>query len=138
MKTNLNPYINFRGTTREAMTFYQSVLGGKLSISTFKDYHAAEDPSEEDLIMHSMLVTENGIVIMAADAPDRMGLHVGDNISLMLGGDNLEELTDYFNKLSHKGTVFQSLKKEMWGDTFGMFVDQFGIQWMVNISSSTA
>jgi PhnB protein len=138
VKTNLNPYINFRGTTREAMTFYQSVLGGKLSISTFKDYHAAEDPSEEDLIMHSMLVTENGIVIMAADAPDRMDLHFGDNISLMLGGDNLEELTDYFNKLSHKGTVFQSLKKEMWGDTFGMFVDQFGIQWMVNISSSPA
>ncbi len=138
MTTILNPYINFRGTTREAMTFYQSVLGGKLSISTFKDYHAAEDPSEEDLIMHSMLVTENGIVIMAADAPDRMDLHVGDNISLMLGGDNLEELTDYFNKLSYKGTVLQSLKKEMWGDTFGMFVDQFGIQWMVNISATPA
>ena len=27
-----------------------------------------------------------------------------------------------------------ALEKQMWGDEFGMFVDPFGIQWMVNIS----
>ena len=26
----LNPYLNFRGNAREAMEFYQSVLGGEL------------------------------------------------------------------------------------------------------------
>ena len=35
MAVALNPYLNFPGTTREAMTFYQSVLGGELQISTF-------------------------------------------------------------------------------------------------------
>ena len=28
MAVTLNPYLNFPGTAREAMTFYQQVLGG--------------------------------------------------------------------------------------------------------------
>jgi PhnB protein len=30
------------------------------------------------------------------------------------------------------------LEKAPWGDTFGMFVDKFGINWMVNVSSKPA
>ena len=26
------------------------------------------------------------------------------------------------------------LEKQMWGDTFGMCIDKFGISWMVNIA----
>ena len=40
MSISLAPYLNFpQGQTREAMTFYQSVFGGKLDISTFGDFH---------------------------------------------------------------------------------------------------
>jgi PhnB protein len=28
------------------------------------------------------------------------------------------------------------LEKQVWGDEFGMCVDPFGIQWMVNINQS--
>jgi PhnB protein len=138
MKSRLNPYINFRSTARPAMEFYQSVFGGKLTIMTFKDFHAAENPSEENLIMHSMLETENGMVIMAADVPERMELFVGNNIHMMLGGDYQAELTGYFDKLSQNGTITMPLKKEMWGDIFGAFEDQFGVHWMVNISGTPA
>ena len=31
MTTTLNPYLNFRGAARDAMTFYQTVLGGELT-----------------------------------------------------------------------------------------------------------
>lgn len=134
MQTKLNAYVNFRSTTRTAMEFYQSVFGGKLSMNTFKDFHAAENPAEEDLIMHAQLESENGMTLMAADSPARMDYHPGNNFSLMLGGDNETELTDFFNKLSKGGTVIQPLTKATWGDTFGMLVDQFGINWMVNIS----
>ena len=35
---NLNPYLNFEGTCREAMEFYAKVLGGKiLTMMTFAD-----------------------------------------------------------------------------------------------------
>jgi len=29
------------------------------------------------------------------------------------------------------------LEKQMWGDTFGMVVDKFGVGWMVNIVAPT-
>jgi PhnB protein len=30
------------------------------------------------------------------------------------------------------------LEKQMWGDEFGMCVDQFGVAWLVNIGSPQA
>jgi len=72
MTVRLNPYLNFRDTAREAMTFYHSVLGGELTVSTFGDFHASEDPTEQDKVMHSQLETPNGLTIMAADTPNSM------------------------------------------------------------------
>ena len=72
MTVRLNPYLNFRDTAREAMTFYHSVLGGELTVSTFGDFHASEDPAEQDKVMHSQLETPNGLTIMAADTPNSM------------------------------------------------------------------
>ena len=37
MSTKLNPYLNFPGTAREAMSFYESVFGGTLTVMTFAD-----------------------------------------------------------------------------------------------------
>ena len=66
MSTRLNPYLGFRDTAKDAMTYYQAVFGGELTLSTFRDFHASEDESELDKIMHGMLTTEDGMVIMAA------------------------------------------------------------------------
>ena len=30
------------------------------------------------------------------------------------------------------------LEKQVWGDEFGMFVDPFGVAWMVNVSQSSS
>jgi len=57
MTTNLNPYLSFRDTAKQAMEFYQSVFGGELTLSTFADFQASEDPAEQSKIMHGMLVT---------------------------------------------------------------------------------
>ena len=135
MQTKLNPYINFKDCTRQAMEFYQFVFGGSLNIGTFKEYNAAQDPSEEDLIMHAELEAENGITLMASDTPDRMELKPGNNISISLSGNNEAELTGYFEKLSMGGTVTMPLNKAIWGDSFGMLQDKFGITWITNISA---
>ena len=56
MTTQLNPYLGFRGQAREAMTFYQSVLGGQLEVMTFADQGGMGVPdSEADQVMHSAL-----------------------------------------------------------------------------------
>jgi PhnB protein len=138
MQTKLTPYLNFRDNTREVMAFYQTVFGGKLTMNTFKEFGMSQDPAEENKIMHSMLEAENGMTLMAADVPNSMDLQPGTNISITLSGDNEEELTRYYNMLSAGGTVVEPLAKAPWGDSFGMFVDKFGINWMVNIAGEGA
>lgn len=134
MPTKLNPYINFKKNTRQAMQFYHSVFGGQLTMSTFKEFNASENPAEDDLIMHAQLETETGLTLMASDMPDRMEYRPGTNFSISLSGNNTEELTAYFQKLSEGGFVTMPLTESPWQDTFGMCTDKFGISWLVNIS----
>jgi len=135
MRAKLNPYINFKDTTRQAMEFYKSVFGGDLRLSTFKEFHASQDPSEDNKIMHAELNTGSGINFMAADTPIRMEYHPGTNINMSLTGDDEVELKGYFSKLSAGGVVTQPLEKAPWGDAFGMCTDKFGINWFVNITA---
>ena len=72
MTIRLNPYLNFRDNAREAMTFYHSILGGDITFSTFGEFNATEDPSEQDKIMHSMIAAPDGMVLMGADSPNRV------------------------------------------------------------------
>jgi PhnB protein len=116
------------------MEFYKSVFGGKLTISTFKEFRASEDSRDDDKIMHSELEAENGIVFMAADTPSHMDYRPGMNITMSLSGEDQAELTAYFEKLSVGGTVTQLLTQAPWGDTFGMLIGKFDITWLVNIA----
>jgi len=42
------------------MEFYHSVFGGDLSLGTFGELHASEDPAEQDKIKHGMLTSPLG------------------------------------------------------------------------------
>ena len=104
----------------------------------FQEFHASEDPSEGNKIMHAMLQADNGITFMASDTPNGMEYRPGNNMSMSLSGDNESELRGYWEKLSVGGKVTMPLEKAPWGDTFGMLTDQFGIHWMVNINGHKA
>lgn len=133
MSTKLNPYLTFREGTREVMQFYATVFGGELTVSTFAESGGMGlDESEQDKVMHSQLVTDNGLTLMAADVPAHMD--VGHNGTLSLSGEDEAELRGYWDKLSTSGTVTVPLEKAPWGDTFGMCTDRFGVDWLVNIS----
>lgn len=131
MGTRLNPYVNFQDDTRAAMEFYKSVLGGELSISTFGEMGNQDTP---DLVMHAMLETPSGFTLMAADTPPGMEFSPGARMSISLSGDADDELRGYWDGLGDGATVIMPLEKQVWGDEFGMLVDKFGIQWMVNIA----
>ncbi len=145
MTTRLNPYLNFATNTREAMEFYRSVLGGDLRMSTFGEYGGAPEGLEADHVMHAMLETPGGLVLMASDTPGSTGHGATDQgagsggeaggISLSLSGEDAEELRGYWERLTTRAAVTVPLQKQMWGDEFGMLVDEFGTTWMVNITS---
>jgi PhnB protein len=138
MSTVLNPYLNFRAQAREAMTFYQSALGGQLDVTTFADQGGMGVPeSEAGLVMHSALTVSDGVQLMGSDVPSHMDTG-GDisNGSISLSGDDEATLRGWFEALSAGGSVTVPLEKAPWGDSFGMFTDKYGIDWMVNISGS--
>ena len=136
MTTKLNPYLGFRDTAKAAMEFYHSVFGGELTLSTFGEYQASEDPAEQGKIMHGMLVTDSGLTLMGADTPNSMGYTPGDNYSVSLSGEDEAELRGYWEGLSADGTVAMPLERAPWGDVFGMCTDKFGVSWLVNITPS--
>jgi PhnB protein len=133
-QSRLNPYLGFKDNAREALEFYHTVFGGKLTLNTFKEFQASHGPSDDDKIMHGMLEAENGIVLMGSDTPEGMEYSPGTSISISLSGDNEIELRGYWDKLQDGGTVAQPLEKAPWGDSFGMLTDKFGFNWMVNIA----
>jgi PhnB protein len=138
MKSSLIPYLAFHENARQAMEFYKTVFGGTLEISTFGESSEAPDTEHNDLVMHSMLEAENGITFMATDKAKTYDFTRGNAMSMSLSGDNDDELRGYFDKLSENGTVTMPLEAAPWGDTFGMLIDQYGIEWMVNISADAA
>ncbi|GAB16741.1 hypothetical protein GOEFS_013_00050 [Gordonia effusa NBRC 100432] len=131
MTVRLNPYLSFRNNAREAMEFYQSVLGGELEVSTFEQMPGS-DPDEANKVMHAMLTTPNDLVLMGADTPNAMPLNVGDSITVSLSGDDTELLGGWFEALAAGGTVTAPFMQAPWGDTFGMLTDRYGVNWMVN------
>jgi PhnB protein len=133
MSSRLNPYLAFSGNARQAMELYRDVFGGELRVNTYGESSAAA-PGDEDKIMHAQLETPAGYTLMASDAPSGMQGSGGSDISVSLSGDDADDLRGYFAKLSEGGSVTMPLEKQMWGDEFGMCVDRFGIQWMVNIT----
>lgn len=139
MAITLNPYLNWRDSARPAMAFYQSVFGGELTSSTFKEFGMPVAPEEEDRIMHSQLVTPI-LTLMGADVPAEMPFteNANGSISLSGGPEDDEQLRGFWQGLADGATITAPLEKAPWGDTFGMLTDKFGVSWLVNIAGAAA
>jgi PhnB protein len=131
--SRLNPYLNFSGNARQALEFYQGVFGGSMTLNPYGEFEGKDSPIA-DQVMHGQLETDLGFTLMCADTPPGTELQAGNNVSVSLSGDDTEALRGYWQGLSEGGTVAVALEKQMWGDEFGMCIDRFGTQWMVNIA----
>ncbi|HSG41418.1 MAG TPA: VOC family protein [Thermoanaerobaculia bacterium] len=126
------PYLNFDGQCEEAFRFYERCLGGKLEITTHGDSPIAEHvpPEWHQRIMHARL-TVGDAVLMASDS--QPGEHVNpQGMYVALQIDDPAEAERIFQALAENGTVLMALEETFWADRFGMLVDRFGIQWMIN------
>ncbi|MDF2560393.1 MAG: hypothetical protein K0R99_1839 [Microbacterium sp.] len=129
----LNPYLSFRTEAREAMEFYQSVLGGDLVINTFGEFpDMVQDPSQKDLVMHAQLDARGGLVLMASDSPDGMPYEKPQGFSVSLSGNSQDATRAVWEKLSDGATITMPLDVPPWGGLFGMLIDRFGIPWMLH------
>ena len=134
MTVRLNPYINLKGSAREALEFYHSVFGGNLDISTYAEGGMPHEPAEAQKVMHGQLEAANGMTLMVSDGPAGMPIPNESNISVSLSGDDEATLRSYWDGLAAGGQPMMPRAKAPWGDTFGMLIDKFGVSWMVNIA----
>lgn len=75
-------------------------------------------------------------LLMASDTLPGMPFQQGNNFSITIACDSVEETDKLFKALGEKGKVVIPLKDMFWGDYFGMVTDQFGINWMFNFDRS--
>ena len=134
---SINSYINFNGTTEAAFNFYKAALGGEFtSLQRFKDTPEGDklNDTDKEKIMHVALPIGDTGLLMGTDAIESMGhkLIEGNNFSLSLNAGSDAEADELFSKLSAGGKVTLPMTRMFWGAYFGMFTDQFGIQWMVS------
>ena len=71
---------------------------------------------------------------MGTDSVVTMGHEVryGNNITLNLEPDSLEETERLFAALSEGGTDVAPLTKMFWGSHWATCCDRFGVRWMFN------
>lgn len=129
--TTLNPYISFKDNARAAMEFYQQALGGDLQVMTFGDMPGmVEDEAEKSLVMHAMLTTPDGLVLMGSDTPAHMEYQAPQGVSVSLSGSDEAALRAIWATLADGATVTLPFEQAPWGDQFGMLIDRFGVSWM--------
>lgn len=130
------PYLNFdNGECREAMTFYQRVLGGELSpFMTFGETPAAEHvPSDmQGRVMHSCLTIGDQALMGADTTPfcpyeGVKGMHVALNFA---GVEKAEKIFAALSEGARK--IDMPLQETFWAARFGSFIDRFGTPWLIN------
>jgi PhnB protein len=138
--TTVNIYLNFDGNCEEAFNFYKSAFGKEFSyIGRYKDMppmEGAKAMTEEqgNKIMHIGLPISQETCLLGSDTGGEWApkINPGNNFSVSINTDSKTEADRLFTGLSAGGKVTMPMNSTFWGDYFGMFTDQFGINWMIS------
>lgn len=123
----INPWINFNGNAEEAFDFYQSVFGGEVKKVLTDDNH----------LMFIKLPIGKENMLIANNVPEGLGpVSENENRSkIAVTTETKEEAEKIFNGLSEGGEVEVPMSEGM-GMYFGMFRDKYGIEWIIEYSST--
>ncbi|TCN50868.1 PhnB protein [Rhodococcus sp. SMB37] len=144
-------HLNFRGTARQALDFYQSVFGGHVFVSTYGDVGMPKDLPGADKVVFGQVENEDGFRLMAYDIPGRddaditatAGTTSRENGATLtdrtffqsVRGENLDEIMKYWDALSNGAEIIEPLAASAWSPGFGMLTDRFGVTWVLDVES---
>ncbi|WP_330173913.1 VOC family protein [Streptomyces sp. NBC_01498] len=136
MSVTTTTHLNFRGTAREALGFYQSVFGGRIVVVTYRDAGAVRDESEADRVMWGEVAGDDGFHVMAYDVPSQQPWNRGENsFFVSVRGDRAEEISALWEKLAEGATVVSPLEPAKWAPLYGMLTDRFGVTWVLDVAA---
>lgn len=138
---SVNVYMIFNGNCREAVEYYAEVFGtGTPEISRYGDMPPEpgyEMPEEmKDRVMHTSLDI-HGSAVMFSDGMSDSPVPFGKNINVTVVDDDLDKLTEEFNRLGQDGKIQMEMQKTFWSSGYGMVEDKFGISWQFSHDDGT-
>jgi PhnB protein len=137
----VSTYLNFMGTTEEAFEFYRTVFGTDYPAPIQRLGDGPQEPggpqlseAERRMVLHVELPILAGHVLMATDVIESAGheLRVGNNTTINLEPDTLEETQRLYDALSAGASECAPLTKMFWGAHWGTCLDRYGVRWMFN------
>lgn len=134
----ITPYLTFSGNCREAMTFYQECLGGKLKLRTIGESPMADRMPKEmqDCILHASL-QKSELRLTGSDMVGEQGLLRGNAVSLLLDCESEAEIRSVYDKLAVDGNATHPLENTFWGALFGGLTDKYGNPWLLHFGQGT-
>jgi len=129
---NLTPFLLFDGNCAEAMVFYQSCLGGELTITKIVDTPMKDQmpPEQHRKVAHARLKSR----LMEFSATD--WLHatrrpkVGNTVAMYISGGSYKELRAIFDSLAAGADkeLLDDLRDMPFG-SYGHLADKYGVHW---------
>lgn len=129
---NLTPLLLFDGNCAEAMTFYQSCLGGELAITKVADTPMQNQmpPEQHQKVAHACLKSAR-MEFSATDwlHPNRTP-QPGNTVAMYISGAPYPELRAIFDKLA-AGAPQEMLDdlRDMPFGSYGHLADKYGVHW---------
>jgi PhnB protein len=123
----LDIYVNYKGCCREAFSFYEQHLNGKIiSLETFSQMPGIPEERKND-ILHGRIEV-GGALLMGADIP---GAEPMRSAYLTLTFDTVAEAEKVYGLLSDGGEIFMKMEQTPFATRFAMLRDRFGASWML-------
>jgi PhnB protein len=128
----LTPYLLFDGNCAEAMAFYQSCLGGDLTITRISDTPMkGQMPQEQHHKVAYANLKSNLMEFSATDwlHPTRRPAQ-GNTVAIYLSGAEYADLRRIFDKLAAGANkdLLDDLRDMPFG-SYGHLADKFGVHW---------
>ena len=125
------PCLYFKGDCERALRFYEACgLGEIKELRRFAGTPMETRCGEawRDKVLFSVFEGP-ALRLCASDGPDSEPMK---GCAIMLESDDVTKARALFDALSAGGRVTVPFQKMFWGDTYGNFTDQFGMQWAIN------
>jgi len=134
-------YINFDGNCSEAIEFYRQVFGTEApEVMTYGD--VPPDPGfpiqdeNKHLVVHTALDIF-GTTVMFSDFLPGEPLVKGNNISLAILMQNIDDIKLTFDKLKEGGSIEMELQETFFSKLYGSLKDKFGVIWQIMYDDGT-
>ena len=128
----LHTYLNYGGNCEEAFKFYESHLGGRITMMM----RHGEQPDQRNVlrgweraILHARMDL-GGTELLGADIPpDRFQPIRSAYLSLTLDSD--QEADRVYALLADGGQIFMPMQDTFFASRFAMLRDRFGTSWLL-------